>query len=96
MKMTIDDLIALARSLANPLQSEEKTMFILEEMLANALRGEYEKKGCTVLIEKKDGGRYVVPRLKGVEDLMGEIEDRPKHGDTIIGYAVKEGTDGDA
>lgn len=91
MKMTIEDLIAVARKLANPLQSEERTVFILEEMLANALRSEYEKKGCTVLIEKKGGGRYVVPRLRGVEDLMGEIEDRPKHGDAIIGYAIKEG-----
>lgn len=91
MKMTIGDLIALARSLANPTRSEERTMFLLEEVLANALRSEYEKSGCTVLIEKKGGGRYVVPRLTGVDDMMGEIEDRPKHGDTILGYAIKEG-----
>ena len=89
MKTSIEELIAMARSLANPTRSRNPTMVILEDMLANALYDQYATRGCAILIEKSDGGRYVVPKLRGVNDLEGEIKAREDAGDKILGYATR-------
>ena len=90
MKMTIEELILLSHNELEKVESHPDMLLATQDLLAHSLRDLYKRYGCAVLVKKRSG-QFLTPKVTAPEYVEHEIAMRAGRGETILGYAIKEG-----